>query len=414
MLRSLFSGVSGLRAHQQMLDVVGNNIANVNTTGFKGSNIVFQDLLSQVLAGAGAPTDIQGGTNPAQVGLGVGVGGITTNFTQGALENTGKSTDVAIQGDGFFIAKQGGQELYTRAGAFGFDAFGNLVTPNGSLVQGWMADPVSHAIDTTRAIGNLTMPPGQLIPPVNTSTITIGRMLSANAAVGDQARTASTVYDTQGVASQVSFVFEKTADNTWDCKAYDSTNAEIGSVSITFDPLTGFIASTAPAAFTIQPTTPLVNWPNPITIEFGATGAANSLQEFGGQSTVGAQHQDGSAAGTLQSFKIANDGVVSGVFSNGVTRQVGQLALAAFNNPAGLEKAGDNFYRTTPNSGIAQIGIAATGGRGKLSAGNLEMSNVDLSQEFTNLIIGQRGFQANSKIITTSDDILQTLLSLKN
>ncbi len=413
MLRSLFSGVSGLRSHQQMLDVVGNNIANVNTTGFKSSSVVFQDLLSQVISGAGAPTDIQGGTNPAQVGLGVGVGGITTNFSQGALENTGKSTDVAIQGDGFFIANQGGQQLYTRAGTFGFDAVGNLVTPNGSLVQGWMADPITHVIDSTGGIGNLTMPPGQLIPPVNSANISIGRMLSANAAVGAHATTSIAVYDTQGVVNDLKFTFEKTAENTWDCKCYDNTGTEIGAVSISFDPLTGYIASTTPANFTVQPTQPAANWPNPITISFGTPGSPESLQEYGGTTTVNALRQDGSGAGTLQSFKISNDGVVSGVFSNGVTRQVGQIAMAAFNNPAGLEKVGDNFYRVTPNSGLAQIGVAATGGRGKLAAGNLEMSNVDLSAEFTKLIIGQRGFQANSKIITTSDEILQTLLSLK-
>lgn len=413
MLRSLYAGVSGLRAHQMMLDVVGNNIANVNTSGFKGSTVVFQDLLSQVIAGAGAPAEgVQGGTNPSQVGLGVGVGAIWTNFSQGALENTGKSTDVAIQGDGFFIANQGGQQIYTRAGAFTFDGHGNLVTPNGSYIQGWTADPATGDIDHTVPVGNLTMPPGQILPPVNTNSVVIGKMLSANAPIGQQATTTITAFDTQGVAADITFIFEKTAVNTWTIDSFDPTGANIGSHAVNFDPLTGYVAGAT--TFTVQPTTPAANWPNPITVDLGVPGSGDALQEFGGTITVSALQQNGSPAGTLQSFKIANDGVISGVFSNGVTKQVGQLALAVFNNPAGLEKVGDNFYRVTPNSGLAQVGVAATGGRGKLSAGNLEMSNVDLSLEFTKLIIGQRGFQANSKIITTSDDILQTLLTLKN
>jgi flagellar hook protein FlgE len=415
MLRSLFSGVSGMRSHQGMMDVVGNNIANVNTTGFKGSTATFQDLLSQIVAGAGAPTATQGGTNAAQVGLGVRMSSITTNFSQGALQVTGKSSDLAIQGDGFFMANANGAQVYTRAGAFNFDANGNLVTPDGAFVQGWMADAAAgNTINTNAPVGNLTMPPGQLIDPVNTASIRLGNMLSAGAAIGDTVPTAIEVFDSQGVAQNIEFTWTKTAANTWTCDAVDETNTNIGNVTIVFDPNTGEIQSTTPATWTIQPTTPAANWPNPITVDFGNPATdADALKEFGGLSTAQAINQDGAPAGTLQSFKIGNDGVITGVFSNGKSQAVGQIAMASFNNPPGLEKAGGSLYRASANSGLPQIGTAGSGGRGTLAAGSVEMSNVDLSQEFSNLIIAQRGFQANSKVITTSDELLQTLINLK-
>lgn len=414
MLRSLFSGVSGMRSHQSMMDVVGNNIANVNTTGFKSSTVTFQDLLSQTISGAGAPTELLGGTNPAQVGLGVRMSAITTNFSQGALQVTGKSSDLAIQGDGFFVANSNGAQVYTRAGGFNFDANGNLVTPDGAFVQGWMANPTTHVINTNAPITNLTMPPGQLIPPVNTTTIKLGNMLSAGALIGDTIPTSIEVYDTQGVETKIDFTYTKTAANTWTCDATDSTNTNIGNVTIVFDPATGLIQSTTPATWTIQPTTPAANWPNPITIDFGNPAVdVDALREFGGVSSAKALSQDGSEAGTLQSFKIGNDGVITGVFSNGRSQSVGQIALATFNNPPGLEKAGGSLYRASADSGLPQIGIAGSGGAGTLAAGSVEMSNVDLSAEFSNLIIAQRGFQANSKVITTSDDLLQTLINLK-
>lgn len=414
MLRSLFAGVSGMRSHQGMMDVVGNNIANVNTTGFKGSTVTFQDLLSQVVSGASAPTETVGGTNPAQIGLGVRMSSVTTNFSQGALQVTGKSSDLAIQGDGLFIVNNNGQQLYTRAGAFNFDSNGNLVAPDGGFVQGWMANETTHDINTNAPITNLTMPPGQLIPPVNTSSVRMGNMLSAGAAVGDTIPTSARVYDTQGVEHNVDFTYTKTAANTWTCDAVDETGTNIGNVTIVFDPATGNIQSTTPATWTIQPTTPAANWPNPITIDFGdPTKNPDALKEFGGQSTAQALSQNGSPAGTLQSFKIGNDGVITGVFSNGQSQAVGRIAMASFNNPPGLEKAGGSLYRASADSGLPQVGVAGAGGRGTLAAGSVEMSNVDLSQEFSNLIIAQRGFQANSKVITTSDELLQTLINLK-
>jgi flagellar hook protein FlgE len=272
MLRSLFAGISGLRSNQTALDVVGNNIANANTTGFKSSNVVFQDTLAQMLTAGSAPAADQGGTNPIQVGLGVSVGGVTTNFGQGSAQVTGRATDLMIEGDGFFITERNGERLYTRAGAFNFDAAGNLVTLDGDLVMGY-ADG-GNALTAVR--------------------------------IGDLAD------DTSG----------------------------------------------------------------------------------------------------LSSIKIGSDGVVTGVYPAG-PRNLFTLGLANFPNPEGLEKVGDTAFRETPSSGAVVEGEPGDGRLGKIRSSALEMSNVDLAAEFTNLIIAQRGFQATSRVITTSDQVLEELVNIK-
>jgi flagellar hook protein FlgE len=413
MLRSMFSGVSGLRTHQVMMDVIGNNIANVNTAGYKSGSVVFQDLLSQLLRGAGGPVPGLGGTNPAQVGLGVRLAGITTSFGQGALQLTGRSTDMAIQGDGFFVTELGGQQLYTRAGAFSFDTEGKLVTADGAVAQGWAADPLGN-IDKNQPLTDLKMPLGQTLAPVQTQNLKLGGNLPADAAVGATVTSSIKVYDAQGTQISVTFQFTKTAADQWSVQAEspDATGTlqPVGApAALAFDPDTG--ALTAPPGYTITP--PGVWDANGIAIDFGTAAAPDALSQFSGTTSVAALSQDGSALGTLQSFSIGQDGVVTGVFSNGRTQAIGQLALASFNNPAGLEKAGGAAFRATANSGLAQIGSAGSGGRGLISGGMLEMSNVDLAQEFTNLIVAQRGFQANSRVITASDELLQDLVNLK-
>jgi flagellar hook protein FlgE len=274
MLRSLFAGISGLRGHQQMMDVVGNNIANVNTTGFKSSQLLFEDALSQTLRAATAAGANTAATNPAQVGLGVRMAGVSTNFGQGATQLTGRNTDMLIQGDGFFVIDAAGQEAYTRSGAFTFDASGRLSTAAGGLVQGWMAN--NGVVDTT----------------------------------GD------------------------------------------------------------PGAVTIDP-------------------------------------------GTYRGFNIGSDGTVTGQLADGTSQTIARLALANFANPMGLEKIGGSLFRATVNSGAVQVGVAGDNGTGTIVGNALEMSNVDLAGELTGLIIAQRGFQANSKVISTSDELLQDLMNLK-
>ena len=405
MLRSMYSGVSGLRGHQTMMDVVGNNIANVNTTGFKASQTIFQDLLSQVLQGAGLPAGA-GGTNPAQVGLGVRLAGTSTSFSQGGLQNTGRSTDLSIQGDGFFTVRNGGEMVYTRAGAFSFDAAGNLVTPNGAIVQGWTADPTG-VVNTNAAVGDIVLPIGQLNKPTPTDLVELGGNLPSDAEDGATVQTSITIFDDQGTSVDITFLFTKQAapSNGWDIQAEAPQGTSVGTGSVVFDgagqlSTSSLTVAGLPGSWTTSP-----------TIEFGASG--QPLTGFAQVNTLGVLSQNGSPAGSLQSFSISPDGVVSGVFSNGRNQPLGKIALASFNNPSGLEKIGNSMYRPTVNSGQVQVGPAGGGGRGVLAGGTLEMSNVDLAQEFTNLIVAQRGFQANSRVVTTSDELLQELVNLK-
>jgi flagellar hook protein FlgE len=401
MLRSLFSGISGLRAHQQMMDVTGNNIANVNTAGFKTSQTVFEDTLSQMINAAALPRNGFGGTNPAQVGLGVRMAGISTNFAQGSAQVTGRSTDLMISGDGFFVLSAGGEQLFARAGAFSFDSNGLLVNPEGLIVQGWLAN-ATGVVDPNAAPGDVRIPVGTLIDPTATANIELGGNLPGDSTVGTKLTQSLTAYDDQGK--------EITVTATW-------TNVSATSWTIEVDHGTPPVSLLAPtpvdfAADGTGPTPPTFTtiagpFPAPVTIDI------SGVTNYAGKATIAALSQDGAGMGSLTGFTIAKDGLITGTFSNGAKQSLAQIALAAFNNANGLEKAGDSTYRTSVNSGLAQLGQPGAGGRGSLQGGALEMSNVDLGQEFTNLIIAQRGFQANSKIISTSDELLQDLVNLK-
>jgi flagellar hook protein FlgE len=407
MLRSLYSGISGLRSHQTMLDVTGNNIANVNTTGFKVSATQFQDTLSQMVQGAGGAQPDAGGTNPAQVGLGVKVAGITTNFEQGSAQNTGRSTDFMISGDGFFITQAGNEQLYTRAGSFSYDASGNLVTPDGALLQGWMAN--DGVVDANGPIRNLTVPFGDVMQPTETNTGAVVGNLSSAAANNTGVQTQMTMYDALGTAHQISLSFTKTGDNTWSVVARDEDENVLASTAgpLAFDPVAGTLPPAA-RTFQITPDASMAgSWPGQITIDLA------DLRQFGGPSGLTPARVDGNAMGSLQSISLSGDGTIMGVYSNNLREPIGKLALATFANPAGLAKAGNSSFRVGDNSGQPAIGEPAGGGRGSLIAGALEMSNVDLAEEFTGLIVAQRGFQANSRVITSSDEVLQDLVNLK-
>ncbi len=405
MLRSLFSGISGLRAHQQMMDVTGNNIANVNTTGYKSSQTVFQDTLSQMVNAAGAPQNQSGGTNPAQVGLGVRTASINANFSQGAAQTTGKSGDMMIQGDGFFVVKSGGESVYTRAGSFTFDANGSLTTPNGQIVQGWSADTDGN-VNTAGAPGNIKLPIGISLAPEATESFTLTGNLSFEAPINTAAPGATPtagsskvipipVVDANGASSTLNVTMTKTGANEWTASTPAPGNSTV--------------------AITFQNGKPVAADGSPLTsIELdGLDVDITDITHYSGQTEARVSASDGSAAGILSSYTVSNTGQIVGVFSNGLKQSLGQLALANFNNVNGLEKIGDSMFRSTVNSGLAQVGAAGSAGLGLITNGALEMSNVDLAQEFTNLVIAQRGFQANSRIITTSDEILQELVNLK-
>ena len=407
MLRSLFTGISGLKQHQTMMDVTANNIANVNSAGFKSSSTVFEDTLSQMMRAAGAPQDGTGGTNPAQVGLGVRLGGISTNFSQGSTQSTGRATDLTIQGDGFFAVKQGTETMYTRDGSFNFDQQGRLVTNTGALVQGWTGK--DGKIDPNSAIGGIQLPLGALVPPSATEAAGWKGNLPAGAA-STPITGSKTFFDPQGNAKEATYTLTKAAaggpTDKWD---------------IVFK-IDGQPAVATPATLEFNPGSGMLAMPNgdnsvKVTAPWGlVTLDVSKMTEYGGENSFQTDTPAtgaGSAAGSLQSFTISPDGTLIGVFTNGLKQPIAQIATANFNNPGGLEKVGGTMFRNSVNSGSPEMGVPGNGGRGSLLANSLEMSNVDLASEFTNLIVAQRGFQANSKIITASDELLGDLVNLK-
>lgn len=670
MMRSLFSGVSGLKNHQTRMDVIGNNISNVNTAGFKGSRVVFQDMLSQTMQSASSPQGNRGGTNPQQVGLGVGIGSIDTIYSDGNVQATGKNTDLCISGNGFFIVSDGANKIYSRAGAFEFDEEGNYVIPGSGLkVQGWMADANGNISSNGEPTG-IQIPKGQTIPASATDALTYTKNLSSDAALpatksadfgpnyvnlyatgdglpaaggpimtvnedgsvdevivvdssaggtksrikitkttnvdgsvvtkteilndtrkstyeafddaitalngggpgygggvndatdgfvtplgtsitpGNGASTATVnaynvlkaawdacnaqiatiknlanrteaetladlqsisttansstsllnttisqlkklqeqvendtgmtnkvavnteledlldsleslqtslddtiskgkeavavhghlessgttdtltatrksaqviAYDSLGTAHTITGIFEKTGLNEWTfypgaakgdyktqdptLKRYTDTGWEItgGEYKITFDSA-GAVSNVSGSPITFSPDG---------ATKVSITPDFSKMTQYAGDSTATCTEKTGWAAGTLESVSIDTTGTIIGTFTNGQNRSLAQVAMAIFNNPPGLMKTGNSLYQESNNSGAAQICAPNSGGAGSLQASSLEMSNVDLSEEFSNMIITQRGFQANSKIITTSDEMIEILTNLK-
>jgi flagellar hook protein FlgE len=423
MLRSLYSGISGLHAHQQMMDVTGNNIANVNTVGYKSASVQFEDTLSQMVGAAGSPQGGMGGTNPAQVGLGVRVAGITSNFSQGSAQTTGKSGDMMIQGDGFFIARSGNEELYTRAGSFFFDANGMMVTTTGEPVQGWTA--IDGKVEAGGQPGDIKMPLGATIPPEKTTTITLKGNLTSDyptnpLATEDVVSIPVKVFDKDGATHTVTAKFSRAVDpnrdsttvpvTSWDIELFDEAGNSLAKAT---DPLDLSTGKAQVSATDTPPAGQLDKDGNMMVGEY-KLGMAD-ITMYSGQSDARVFNTDGQTAGALTSlaYTVSDTGEIVGVYSNGLKQTLGQVAMATFKNVAGLEKVGNSLFRSTVNSGYAQIGQPGSAGMGQVISGALEMSNVDLAQEFTNLVVAQRGFQANSKIITTSDELLQELVSMK-
>jgi flagellar hook protein FlgE len=410
MMRSLFSGVSGLKEHQTMMDVVGDNIANVNTVGYKTSRVTFEEMIAQTESGASAPIDGFGGTNAKQVGLGVKGASIDSLFTQGNLENSTSSTDLAIQGNGFFVLRQGTDDtnLYTRNGSFKVDAANQLVNASGLKVQGWAADANGN-VGTSMPVSDITIPLGELMTSKATESATYTGNLNSGATADATSDYTNTLecYDSLGNSHLVTLTFEKTASNEWSWTA-SGTGITVGGANtgvINFDTNGNFVSQTG--NLELDTTANGAVSPLDINLDFSGT------TQFGTADTITVGSQDGYAPGVLDSYSIGTDGIITGTYSNGSTRTIAELALATFRNSSGLVKDGDSMYTASSNSGLAQIGGAMTGTRGSINSGELEMSNVDLSTEFTNMIIGERGFQANSKIITTADDMLNTLVNMK-
>jgi len=542
MMRSLSSAVAGLNTQQTAMDVIGANISNVNTVGYKGSRTSFQDVISQTMQGSSASTGSKGGTNAIQVGMGVGLAAIDTMVETGSYQSTGKQTDLAIQNEGYFVVSDGAKQYYTRAGNFDFDSLGNFVLPGSGLkVKGWNA--TDGTLDATGQVTDIVVPAGKTIPATATTEMVFINNLSASASPGATAVTSRDVYDSLGKTHSLLDTFTKITDNTWISKASlsdgstvtnpmteitfdnagkmstirqvevgtaassitfaaatdfqldntsgsvhsayytvaagtpadvhvlkaeftqvasnkwtytikdtaDTTNTlrtgtvdygittagtytdtaaatalSVGGTSITFSMTT---AGTAPAGSTFaakaSPNTPAYNTAaggaTVKPIEFSPVGAAivkvslnvNALTQYGTDTTVQASSQNGSTAGTLESVSVDASGKIIGKFSNGQTQDLAQVATATFTNPGGLDRAGGSLFVESTNSGFASIGISGTGSRGEIQAGTLEMSNIDLADQFSKMITTQRGFQSNSKIITVSDEMLEILANLK-
>lgn len=401
MLRSLYSGISGLRAHQTMLDSTGNNIANVNTSGFKSSSVQFQDTLSQMTQGATTPGEGAGGRNPAQVGLGVQVAGISTNFGQGSSQSTGRASDMMIAGEGFFATRSGNATTLTRAGAFEFDANGRLTSPDGGIVQGWMAAD-NGDLQTGGALTDIALPRDLVAPGVGTSTAGLSGNLPSDAKVGDDPIVQDKeIFAADGTSRSMTMTFTRTGTG-WNVVASDLDRP--GGAA------TGNSTLTQNANGTL---TPIPNGPLNVGGATGINVDLSNITGFAGLKTVSISEQNGSSAGTLETYTLGSDGTLTGTFSNGAQQAIAQIALGSVANPGGLQKTGGSGYTVTANSGAIEYGVPGDPGMGTISGGMLEMSNVDLSQEFTNLIVAQRGFQANARIITTSDEVLQELANLK-
>lgn len=479
MMRSLYSGISGLKNHQTRMDVVGNNISNVNTTGFKSGRVTFSDTLSQTLSGASSPQDNVGGTNPKQIGLGSSVSAVDLLFTDGSVQSTGVNTDLCLSGNGLFIVNNGNNSYYTRNGNFKFDADGNYVNSDGLFVQGWMATKLGEAINTNGQPGTINIPAGKSIAPSATTTATFSNNLNAaeptiksivatkkdgstttSSTAGNKVEvgsgtgtdqitavtltlsdgtkvtqtsgtytvgysipktTVATVYDSLGNDIAVTVYMTKTkasADGSEWIMSLDSdtgedtqtlTDANGKTITVTMTPAT--VKFDTNGGYDEGSGTSVLTLVNGATDQQSVNMDFTALTQYAGSSTAYAT-TDGYAAGTLKSVSIDSSGVITGTYTNGLVVEEAQVAIAQFNNSSGLTKEGNSLYSKSNNSGEPNIGTINDLGC-TVTPSALEMSNVDLATELTDMIVTQRGYQSNSKIITVSDEMLETIINMK-
>lgn len=413
-LNALFTGATGLTTNSTALDIVGNNLANLNTTGYKTQRPLFRDLFYQTLLPGSPATGVSGGANGTQLGFGVGIGAIDNILQQGAVNPTGRPLDAAIQGSGFFILNNGGQTVYSRAGTFSIDSAGFLVDPStGARVQ--RTGSLGETTGTTPGFQvpgdqNIRVPIGAGASGLPTTSVTFQRNLSNTLPVGQGVTTAIQVFDSQSTSRPLTVTFTKTATNEFTVSAViPGGTVAIPPTPVQFDN-NGLLVGPASLTATITGLPGVAA--QTVTLNLGTPGQATGLTQFGGASDAAAVTQDGTGAGTLTSVAIDNDGILQGQFSNGRTIPVAQLAIAGFNNEAGLLRSGSNFFLESPSSGAAVIGPAGTGGRGTVQGSALEGSNVDIAIEFSRLIVAQRGFQVNARTITAANETLQELASI--
>lgn len=420
MFTSFSTALSALSATSTAIDVVGNNLANLNTPGFKTSKVCFRDLVTQSLGA---------GLGDTQVGFGTGQPLTTREFTQGAIQTSSGVLDAAIQGDGFFLLNDSqGNTLYTRAGNFQVDSTGNLLTNTGDRVLGWMnMDSATGAVDTNGQIGNIIVPVGSLKAPTATSKFSVDLNLNSSATADATSRFTNPmkVYDSLGTSHELTITFEKTAANQWSyavsitgsdvTSGTEGTPFDISGASgtLTFDSagqLTDPLAGT-PIAFDI---TGLADGASDMHLSWDPYTAdgAGRLTQFGQPSAPSASFQDGSGAAQLVHVGLSDGGKILAQFSNGDQVMVGQVAMASIRNPDTLIAMGNNSFQLSARTATPSIGVSGTGGRGKIVGGSVEASTVDIAREFTNLIVFQRGYEANSRVVSTADQLSQTTINL--
>jgi flagellar hook protein FlgE len=417
MLTALSTALSALNANSTAISVVGNNLANLNTPGYKDSVVYFSDLVTQSIGEGLAET---------QVGFGTAQPTTIREFTQGALQTSSGPLDAAIQGDGFFVVTDGsGATAYTRAGNFQTNASGVLMTNAGDQVQGWTADPATGAIDTNGPIGDIVVPVGSTKPPTATQNFSLDLNLNSGAATtgAPDLSYPIQVYDSLGTAHTLTVDFTKTGANQW---TYN--------VSIPGGDISGGTAGAASSVATGslqfdstgQLTTPPAGTPITFSITGLTSGAADmnltwnpysaagtgEITQFAETSAAASSSQDGSAAAQLMTVGLADGGQIVAQFSDGQQSVVGQLAMAGICNPESLSAEGDNTYAATAATATPVVGLPGTGGRGQVVGGSIEASTVNVATEFTNLIVYQRAYEANSKVISAADEITQDTINL--
>ena len=425
---SLSAAVSGINAEQTWLDTIANNLANAETDGFSQENVQFSELLTQLVSGAAAPVPpARGGVNPVVVGSGVEVSAITPQFGGGSISSTGIASNAAIEGNGFFVVNDGGQQLYTQDGAFSLDANGQLVTATGGLVQGWMA---SNGIVTPNGPTTaITIPSGQQTPASATSQIVLGGNLPSGATTAQQATV--TAYDAQGNPIPITLTFTPslTSPGQWTVSGTTTDPATGASETLAFsggNPTVTFNASgqvqdvNGTAVSTTSPTALAFAAPTGYQFPTGATvslvipepSAGTSLTQDAGSDSAGAASQNGYQAGTLESYSIGGNGTITGSFSNGSTETIGQIALASFPNETGLADQGNGYYALSANSGTPRIGTPGSGPLGTIQGGAVNQSNVNMAGQMTAMVEAQTNYEADTKVVSTTAAVLQALVQM--
>lgn len=411
MFTSFSTALSALSACSTAVDVVGNNLANLNTNGFKASAVSFYDLVTQSLGA---------GLGETQVGFGVARPITIRQFTQGAIQSSSGALDAAVQGDGFLVVKNhsSGAQLYTRGGQLQVDQYGYLLTATGEYVQGWTG--LDGQVDTNSALGDIMVPVGTLKAPIISTDFSFDLNLDAAAVDGEEFSTSIKVYDSLGASHLLTVTYTKTATaNQWNY----SISVPDADLTAAMTPVTGTLTFDSAGTLTDPPAdgtmpavaiTGLANGAGDMNLTWHLyDGTTPRLTQYSQDCALSANTQNGSPAAQLTKVGLADGGAILAQYSDGEQKVVGQLAMASIRNPESLIAVGDNNYQLSARTALPAIGVPNTGGRGTILGGAVEYSTVDIAKEFTNLIVLQRGYQANARIITAVDDMSQETINLK-